>query len=173
MAFAMPSADSISNLAAAQQSLSTAQQAYDNWKARYEQNKDDLRQALARQAALNEEKPKREQDVAEGTKHLHETWMAIGRPAALPASPPASPSPPTSAKRLTAAQKAAMTPEERKAHKAAKKLAHDERKAHRTPEEQAKIDAKVAKMQAALAASRAAKKALLVGDEMASAGESV
>jgi len=172
MAFAMPSADSISNLAAAQQSLSTAQQAYDNWKARYEQNEDDLRQALARQAALNEEKHKREQDVAEGTKHLHETWMAMGRPAP-PAALPASPSPPTSAKRLTAAQKAAMTPEERKAHKAAKKLAHDERKAHRTPEEQAKIDAKVAKMQAALAASRAAKKALLVGEEMASAGESV
>jgi len=173
MAFAMPSADSIRNLAEAQQSLSTAQQAYDNWKARYEQNEDDLRQALARQAALNEEKHKREQDVAEGTKHLHETWMAMGRPAALPASPPASPSPPTSAKRLTKEQKAAMTPEEKKAYKAAKKLAHDERKAHRTPEEQAKIDAKVAKMQAALAASRAAKKALLFGEEMASAGESV
>jgi MoxR-like ATPase len=171
MAFAMPSADSISNLASAQQSLSTAQQAYDNWKARYEQNEDDLRQALARQAALNEEKHKREQDVAEGTKHLHETWMAMGRPAP-PAALPASPSPPTSAKRLTAAQKAAMTPEERKAHKAAKKLAHDERKAHRTPEEQAKIDAKVAKMQAALAASRAAKKALAVASEEP-AGESV
>ena len=160
MAFAMPSADSIRNLAEAQQSLSTAQQAYDNWKARYEQNEDDLRQALARQAALNEEKHKREQDVAEGKRHLYEMWMAIGPPAALPASP----SPPTSAKRLTAAQKAAMTPEERKAHKAAKKLAHDERKAHRTPEEQAKIDAKVAKMLAALAASRAAKKA--VAEEM-------
>jgi len=173
MAFAMPSADSIRNLAEAQQSLSAAQQAYENWKARYEQNEDDLRQALARQAALNEEKHKREQDVAEGTKHLHETWISLGRPAALPASPSASPSPPTSAKRLTKEQKAAMTPEERKAHKAAKKLAHDERKAHRTPEEQAKIDAKVAKMQAALAASRAAKKAHLVGEEMASAGESV
>ena len=82
--------------------------------------------------------------------------MAIGFPAALPASP----SPPTSAKRLTKEQKDAMTPEEKKAHKAAKKLAHDERKAHRTPEEQAKIDVKVAKMQAALAASRAAKKAI-------------
>jgi hypothetical protein len=173
MAFAMPSADSIRNLAEAQQSLSAAQQAYENWKARYEQNEDDLRQALARQAALNEEKHKREQDVAEGTKHLHETWISLGRPAALPASPPASPSPPTSAKRLTKEQKAAMTPEEKKAHRQAKKLAHDERKAQRTPEEQAKIDAKVAKLQQALAASRAAKKALLVGEEMTSAGESV
>ena len=166
MAFAMPSADSISNLAAAQQSLSAAQQAYDNWKARYEQNENDLQQALARQAALNEEKHKREHDVAEGTKHLHETWMAMGRPAP-PAALPASPSP-TSAKRLTKEQKAAMTPEQKKAHNAAKKLAHDERKAQRTPEEQAKIDAKVAKLQQGLAAFRAAKKALLSGEEMPS-----
>jgi len=168
MAFAMPSADSIRYLAAAQQSLSAAQQAYENWKARYEQNEDDLRQALARQAALNEEKHKREQDVAEGTKHLHETWISLGRPAP-PAALPASPSPPTSAKRLTAAQKAAMTPEERKAHRQAKKLAHEERKALRTPEEQAKFDAWAADMKA----RRAAKKAHLVGEEMASAGESV
>jgi 4'-phosphopantetheinyl transferase EntD len=60
-----------------------------------------------------------------------------------------------------------MSPEQKKAHKAAKKMEHDERKAHRTPEEQAKIDARVAKMQAALAASRAAKKAIQeTGDEM-------
>jgi hypothetical protein len=159
MSSAIPSADSISNLAAAQQSLSAAEQAYDNWQTEHKQNEAELKTLLARQAALNEEKHKMEHDVAEGKRHLYEMWMAIGPPAL-----PASPSPPTSAKRLTAAQKAAMTPEERKAHKAAKKLAHDERKAHRTPEEQAKIDAKVAKMLAALAASRAAKKA--VAEEM-------
>jgi len=160
----MPSLDAISNLAAAQQSLSVANQAYDNWKARYEQNEAELQQALARAAALNEEKHKREHDVAEGTKHLQETWMSLGRPAApaLPASPSASPSPPVSAKRLTKEQKATMTPEQKKAHREAKKIAHDERKAQRTPEEQAKIDARVAKMQQALAASRAAKKALLL-----------
>jgi len=172
MSFAMPSLDAISNLAAAQQSLSAAQQAYDNWKARYEQNEAELQHFLALQAALNEEKHKREHDVAEGTKHLHETWMSLGRPAALPASPPASPSPPVSAKRLTKEQKAAMTPEQKKAHREAKKLAHDERKAQRTPEEQAKIDARVSKMQQALAASRAAKKAiLLAGVEPAAEAE--
>jgi hypothetical protein len=175
MSFAMPSLDAISNLAAAQQSLSAANQAYDNWKARYEQNEAELKTLLALQAALNEEKHKREHDVAEGTKHLHETWMSLGRPAApaaLPASPPASPSPPVSAKRLTKEQKAAMTPEQKKAHREAKKLAHDERKAQRTPEEQAKIDARVSKMQQALAASRAAKKAiLLAGVEPAAEAE--
>ena len=156
MSSAIPSADSISNLATAQQSLSAAEKAYENWQSQHKQNEAELKTLLARQAALNEEKHKMEHDVAEGKKHLYETWMVIGFPAALPASP----SPPTSAKRLTKEQRAAMTPEEKKAHKAAKKLAHDERKAHRTPEEQAKIDVKVAKMQAALAASRAAKKAI-------------
>ena len=62
-----------------------------------------------------------------------------------------------------------MSPEQKKAHKAAKKMAHDTRKAQRTPEEQAKIDARVANMQKALAASRAAKKAIQeTGDEMPS-----
>jgi len=161
---AIPSAILISNLAAAQQSLDMAKRAYENWQERNEKNKEEIQQALARQAALEEEEKQRDHDIAEGTKNLHAAWIAIGQPpVALPASPPASPG----AKRLTKQAKAAMSPEQKKAHKAAKKMEHDERKAHRTPEEQAKIDARVAKMQAALAASRAAKKAIQeTGDEM-------
>ena len=166
MSFAMemPSFDAISNLAAAQKSLAASKQAYENWAERYEQNENELQQALARQAALKEEKELRERDIAEGTKHLQAVWMALGKPPALPASQPVSPSP----KRLTKEQKAAMTPEQKKAHKAAKKVAHDTRKALRTPEEQAKIDARVAKMQAALKASREAKKGILAaaGDDL-------
>ena len=170
MSFAMemPSFDAISNLAAAQKSLAASKQAYENWAERYEQNENELQQALARQAALKEEKELRERDIAEGTKHLQAVWMALGQPPAQPAaqsaSPPASPSP----KRLTKEAKAAMTPEQKKAHKAAKKVAHDTRKALRTPEEQAKIDARVAKMQAALKASREAKKGILAaaGDDL-------
>lgn len=167
MSFAMemPSFDAISNLAAAQKSLAASKQAYENWAERYEQNENELQQALARQAALKEEKELRERDIAEGTKHLQTVWMALGKPpAALPASQPASPSP----KRLTKEQKAAMTPEQKKARKAAKKVAHDTRKALRTPEEQAMIDARVAKMHEALKASRAAKKGILaaVGDDL-------
>jgi hypothetical protein len=156
---AIPSAILISNLAAAQESLDKAKQAYENWQERNEKNKEEIQQALARQAALEEEEKQREHDVAEGTKNLHTAWIAIGQPPA--STTPASP------KRLTKEAKAAMSPEQKKAHKAAKKMAHDERKAQRTPEEQAQIDARVAKMQAALKASRAAKKAIQeTGDEM-------
>ena len=170
MSFAMemPSFDAISNLAAAQKSLAASKQAYENWVERYEQNENELQQALARQAALKEEKELRERDIAEGTKHLQAVWMALGQPPAQPAaqsaSPPASPGP----KRLTKEAKAAMSPEQKKAHKAAKKVAHDTRKALRTPEEQAMIDARVAKMHEALKASRAAKKGILaaVGDDL-------
>ena len=176
MSFAMemPSFDAISNLAAAQKSLAASKQAYENWAERYEQNENELQQALARQAALKEEKELRERDIAEGTKHLQTVWMALGKPPAPPSLPasmmqgpvsqPVSPSP----KRLTKEQKAAMTPEQKKAHKAAKKVAHDTRKALRTPEEQAMIDARVAKMHEALKASRAAKKGILaaVGDDL-------
>ena len=160
MSFAMemPSFDAISNLAAAQKSLAASKQAYENWAERYEQNENELQQALARQAALKEEKELRERDIGDGTKHLHAVWMALGKPpAAQPVSPPASPGP----KRLTKEQKAAMSPEQKKAHRAAKKVAHDTRKAQRTPEEQAKIDARVANMQKALKASREAKKGIL------------
>jgi len=166
MSFAMemPSFDAISNLAAAQKSLAASKQAYENWVERYEQNENEIQQALARQAALKEEKELRERDIADGTKHLHAVWMALGKPPAAP-SPPASPGP----KRLTKEQKAAMSPDQKKAHRAAKKVAHDTRKAQRTPEEQAKIDARVANMQKALKASREAKKGILspaVGDDL-------
>jgi DNA repair exonuclease SbcCD ATPase subunit len=155
---AIPSAILISNLAAAQESLDKATQAYKNWQERNEKNKEEIQQALARQAALDEESIQRDHDVAEGTKNLHTAWIAIGQPpVALPASP----------KRLTKEMKATMSPEQKKAHKAAKKVAHDTRKAQRTPEEQAQIDARVAKMQAALKASRAAKKGILAaGDDL-------
>ena len=175
MSFAMemPSFDAISNLAAAQKSLAASKQAYENWVERYEQNENEIQQALVLQAALKEEKELRERDIAEGTKHLQAVWMALGQPPAQPAAQPASPPSSPGPKRLTKEQKAAMSPEQKKAHKAAKKVAHDTRKAQRTPEEQAKIDARVAKMQAALKASREAKKGILspaVGDDLGAEG---
>jgi hypothetical protein len=179
MSFAMPSLDAIRNLAEAQQSLSAANQAYDNWKARNEQNEAELKTLLALQSALNEEKSKMEHAVAEGTKLLHETWMSLGHPpapVALPESPPASP-PPQSAPpapkkaakilsqderdamsedvrnaflsgRMSKEQERALSKAEKKERRALKKVAHDERKEHRSPEQQAKIDARVAAMKA-------------------------
>jgi len=166
---AIPSAILISNLAAAQQSLDMAKQSYKNWMERKEKNKEELRQVLARQAALDEESTQREHDIAEGTKNLQTATAAFVQastqgPVALPASPPASPTP--GRKRLTKQMKATMSPEQKKAHKAAKRVEHDERKAERLAAiaagdekaiaEQAQIDARVAAMQA----GRAAKKAL-------------
>ena len=177
MSFAMemPSFDAISNLAAAQKSLAASKQAYENWVERYEQNENEIQQALARQAALKEEKERRERDIAEGTKHLQAVWMALGQPPAQPAAQPASPSP----KRLTKKLKETMTPEQKKAHRAAKKTSPDERRAERLAgiaagdekaiAEQAKIDARVAAMQA----GRAAKKGILspaVGDDLGAEG---
>jgi hypothetical protein len=165
---AIPSANLISNLAAAQQSLDKAKQAHKNWMERNEKNKEEIQQALARKAALDEESVQRENDIAEGTKNLQAALSALVQastqaPVPVPVALPVSPTP----KRLTKEAKAAMSPEQKKAHKAAKKAAHDERKAHRTPEEQAKIDARVAKMQEALKASRAAKKAIHeTGDDL-------
>jgi hypothetical protein len=166
---AIPSANLISNLAAAQQSLDKAKQSYKNWMERNEKNKEELQQALARKAALEEESIQREHDIAEGTKNLQAATAAFVQASMqepVPVALPASPSP----KRLTQKMKETMTPEQKKAHKAAKKMEHDERKAERLAgiaagdekaiAEQAQIDARVAKMQTALAASRAAKKAI-------------
>ena len=167
MSFAMemPSFDAISNLAAAQKSLAASKQAYENWVERYEQNENEIQQVLARQAALKEEKELRERDIAEGTKHLQAVWKALGQPpAAQPASQPVSPSP--GPKRLTKEAEAALSPQEKKARKAAKKASTDERRAERLAgiaagdekaiAEQAKIDARVAAMRAGRAKSKAA-----------------
>ena len=162
MSFAMemPSFDAISNLAAAQKSLAASKQAYENWAERYEQNENELQQALARQAALKEEKELRERDMAEGTKHLQAVWMALGQPPAQPvsqpASQPASPSPKSLVARMTKEEVAALSKEDKKLRSKLKKQASEERKAHRTPEEQAKIDLRVAAMQAGRAKSKAA-----------------
>ena len=58
-------------------------------------------------------------------------------------------------KRLSKEEKAALSPEQWKAHKERKAKAAAERKANRTPEQQAKIDERVAKMKAAREAKKA------------------
>ena len=79
-------------------------------------------------------------------------------PAAKPA--PAAKAPAVSAssgdltRRMTKEEVAALSKEERKERTRLKKEASEERKKNRSPEDQAKIDAKVAKMQAARAANK-------------------
>jgi hypothetical protein len=170
---AIPSAILISNLVAAQQSLDMAKQAHKNWMERNEKNKDELQQVLARKAALDEEAIKREHDVAEGTKNLQVAWAKTQEPASQePAPLPVSASPKRLTKsskiltqeerqsmtqeeadaflvgRMSTAEVASLSKEDKKRRKELKKAASEERKASRSPEEQAKIDAQVAKMQA-------------------------
>jgi len=59
-------------------------------------------------------------------------------------------------KRLSKEEKAALSPEQKKALKAKRAAESAKRKAERTPEQQAKIDERVAKMKAARTAKKAA-----------------
>lgn len=73
-------------------------------------------------------------------------------PAAKPA--PAAASSGDLTRRMTKEEVAALSKEEKKERTRLKKEASEERKKNRSPEDQAKIDAKVAKMQAARAANK-------------------
>ena len=91
-------------------------------------------------------------------------------PAAVPAvkkaktsAPAAKPAPAASAgslsdeqlmRRMSKEDQAALSKEDKKRRNELKKAASEERKKNRSPEDQAKIDAKVAKMQAARAANK-------------------
>jgi hypothetical protein len=78
------------------------------------------------------------------------------RPSAGKAKAPAGGADLPDKKRLSKEEKAALSPEQKKLLKATRAAASAARKAARTPEEQAKIDARVAKMKAARAAKKAA-----------------
>ena len=75
-------------------------------------------------------------------------------PAAKAAPAPAASSSGDLTRRMTKEEVAALSKEDRKERTRLKKEASEERKKNRSPEDQAKIDAKVAKMQAARAANK-------------------
>jgi hypothetical protein len=75
-------------------------------------------------------------------------------PAAKPAPAPAASSSGDLTRRMTKEEVAALSKEDKKERTRLKKEASEERKKNRSPEDQAKIDAKVAKMQAARAANK-------------------
>ena len=75
-------------------------------------------------------------------------------PAAKAAPAPAASSSGDLTRRMTKEEVAALSKEDKKERTRLKKEASEERKKNRSPEDQAKIDAKVAKMQAARAANK-------------------
>jgi len=175
----------ISNLQAAIQSQEAAEQAFEDWEFEYKRNEAALALAMERRPILLAEKEKREHDLLEGRKDAakaNEAWWQFCRVAVKPeqaavlqaaqlAAPKSAPGAPKKGRKPyspeqkeTAAMKSAQK-------KAARQLLIASGDADAIAE-QAKIDARVAKMQAGLAAHRAAKKALPVANEE-SAGESV
>lgn len=169
MASAIPASELISNLASAQQSMEAAISCYENWQHEYQNNEASLRAAMERHTSLQAEEKKRQQDIKEAQKTVTAANAALAvfyRSAAAPldagyVSPtelPVSPQPPATPlkKRYTKEEKKAMSPEVKRAFNRAKKALAEERKAMRTPEEQAKIAERVAKMVAARAAKKQA-----------------
>ena len=168
MSCALPSEESISNLASAQQSLTAANRAFDEWSIRHEQNEEEIQRALSRRHDLEQEKEGLARAILAANEHLMETWsktVPSGKPSApldagyaSPAELPVSPQPPATPfkKRMTKEEKAALSPADKKAIKQFKDAAAAIRKANRTPEEQEVINARVAKMKAARLAKKAA-----------------
>jgi len=163
----MSASELISNLQAAIQSQEAAEQAFEDWEFEYNRNETALALALERRPILLAEKAKREHDLSEGRKDAakaNEAWWQFCRVAVrpeqaapLPASPPAPGAPKKGGRKpYSPEQKVAAA-----ARSAQKKATRQRLIAEGNAEaiaEQAKIDERVAKMQAGLKAWKAGQK---------------
>jgi len=181
----MSSVELIGNLQAAIQSQEAAEQAFEDWQFEYERNEAALALAMERRPILLAEKAKREHDLTEGRKHAakaNEAWWQFCRVAVrpeqappLPASPAPSPAPASAPGAPKKGGRPAYSPEQKvaaAARSAQKKATRQRLIAEGNAEaiaEQAKIDARVAKMQAGKKAKQM--KATLPTDDMLEEGE--
>jgi len=181
----MSSVELIGNLQAAIQSQEAAEQAFEDWQFEYERNEAALALAMERRPVLLAEKAKREHDLTEGRKHAakaNEAWWQFCRVAVrpeqappLPASPAPSPAPASAPGAPKKGGRPAYSPEQKvaaAARSAQKKATRQRLIAEGNAEaiaEQAKIDARVAKMQAGKKAKQM--KATLPTDDMLEEGE--
>ena len=181
----MSASDLIGNLQAAIQSQEAAEQAFEDWEFEYNRNETALALALERRPILLAEKAKREHDLSEGRKDAakaNEAWWQFCRVAVrpeqappLPASPAPSPAPASAPGAPKKGGRPAYSPEQKvaaAARSAQKKATRQRLIAEGNAEaiaEQAKIDARVAKMQAGKKAKQM--KATLPTDDMLEEGE--
>ena len=181
----MSSVELIGNLQAAIQSQEAAEQAFEDWQFEYERNEAALALAMERRPILLAEKVRREHDLTEGRKHAakaNEAWWQFCRVAVrpeqappLPASPAPSPAPASAPGAPKKGGRPAYSPEQKvaaAARSAQKKATRQRLIAEGNAEaiaEQAKIDARVAKMQAGKKAKQM--KATLPTDDMLEEGE--
>jgi hypothetical protein len=167
----MSASELISNLQAAIESQEAAEQAAEDWQHEFDRNEAALALAMERRPFLLAEKVKRDHDLSEGRKDVAAAHAAVSRfcrlpeeAAPLPASPapaelPESPSAPAAPKkRMSKADRRAweqsLTPEVRRQLRLEHKQEAEHKRATRSPEEQAKIDARIAKMRATQAAKK-------------------
>ena len=188
----MSSVELIGNLQAAIQSQEAAEKAFEDWQLENERNEaalaaasDSVARAMERRSTLLAEKAKREHDLTEGRKHAakaNEAWWQFCRVAVrpeqappLPASPAPSPAPKSAPGAPKKGGRPAYSPEQKvaaAARSAQKKATRQRLIAEGNAEaiaEQAKIDARVAKMQAGKKAKQM--KATLPTDDMLEEGE--
>jgi len=181
----MSASDLIGNLQAAIQSQEAAEQAFEDWQFEYERNEAALALAMERRPILLAEKVRREHDLSEGRKHAakaNEAWWQFCRVAVrpeqappLPASPAPSPAPASAPGAPKKGGRPAYSPEQKvaaAARSAQKKATRQRLIAEGNAEaiaEQAKIDARVAKMQAGKKAKQM--KVTLPTDDMLEEGE--
>ncbi len=192
----MSSVELIGNLQAAIQSQEAAEQAFEDWQFEYERNEaalaaasDSVARAMERRSTLLAEKAKREHDLTEGRKHAakaNEAWWQFCREQELyallfPEQAPPLPASPAQSPALASAPGAPKkggrprhSPEQKvaaAARSAQKKATRQRLIAEGNAEaiaEQAKIDARVAKMQAGKKAKQM--KATLPTDDMLEEG---
>ena len=169
----------IGNLQAAIQSQEAAEQAHEDWQLTNDENEKAIALALERRQVLQDELKKREHDLIEGRKHAaaaNAAWWQFCRVAVrpeqalpLPSSPapsaatPSAPGAPKKEKIVLSRQDKALRAAHRKAARQLLIAGGDEE----AIAQQAKIDARIAKMKATQAqkkqASAVAWSAALVG----------
>ena len=189
----MSSVELIGNLQAAIQSQEAAEKAFEDWQLENERNEaalaaasDSVARAMERRSTLLAEKAKREHDLTEGRKHAakaNEAWWQFCRVAVRPEQAPPLPASPAPSPAPASAPGAPKKKGGRPAHSPEQKVAAAARSAQKKATrqrliaegnaeaiaEQAKIDARVAKMQAGKKAKQM--KATLPTDDMLEEGE--
>jgi hypothetical protein len=157
MSSAIPSSDLLSAIVSAQATLSSVERQFAENEAQIAEMQEQLNNAQEKRGILTADLKSAKELVTRVSGELAAFYQpSVDAGYSSPADLPVSPQPPATPfkKRYTKEEKKAMSPEVKRAYNRTKKALAEERKAMRTPEEQAKIAERVAKMQA----SRAAKK---------------
>ena len=159
MSSAIPSSDLLSAIVSAQATLSSVERQFAENEGQIAKMQEQLNKAQEKRGILTADLKSAKELVTRVSGELAAFYQpSVDAGYSSPADLPVSPQPPATPfkKRLSKEDKAALSPEQKKAIKQSRAAAAAIRKANRTPEEQEKIDKRVAKMKAARDAKKAA-----------------